>query len=316
MNKILSSTKFVVDNSVDVSIDNDTIKSFCKNKPLIQKSTWFTNASLSLEKLKEKEQIHFIFLVAALGFCFWGSPKWNIKYQEKRYDGFWGLIASLARAIENGHDLVDFVNIIGISREELSFIFAGSGDIPLFEERLQILRDISSVTVNIYSNDFRNLIRDSEIDVLKFQKELIQHYPSFDDSSTYKSEKIVYNKRAQLLIIMLYQLFNGTKFGDFFNMEELTALADYKVPNVLRCRGIIKYSKNLSKIIDNKNIIERDSDYENEIRSNTIWAVELIKDELQKNGVELNSSDIGDYLWLLGKTKYDYPYHRTTTTAY
>lgn len=316
MNRILTSTKYVVDNSADVKINEDAVVEFCKNNSLIGRGSWFQDAPFSLDKLKEKEQIHFIFLLASLGFCFWGSPKWSVKYNEKKFDGFWGLIASLARAIENGHDLLDFVEIIGISQNELSFIFAGTGDIPLFEERLEILREVSSISVNIYNNDIRNLIRDSEVDVLKLQNELIQHFPSFDDKSTYKGNTVIYNKRAQLFISMLCQLFNGSKFGTFFNLGELTALADYKLPNELRSLGVLEYSTNLKKIIDNKNIIERDSEYENEIRSNTIWAIEKIKNEFNKNGGRLLSIDINDHIWTLSQGKNENPYHRTSTTAY
>lgn len=316
MNKILSSTKFVVENSSDVSIDHKAIAKFCESKPKIRKESWFQDAPFSVTKLKEKEQIHFMFLFAALGFCFWGNPKWSVKYNDKTFDGAWGLIASLARAIENGHDLLDFVNLIGISANELSFIFAGNGDIPLFEERLEILREVSSVAVNTYSNDIRNLVRDSEIDVFKFQKEIVKHFPSFDDKSVFRGKTVIYNKRAQIFISTLYQMYGGQKFGSFFNIEELTALADYKLPLVLQSLEILKYSPKLQKIIDNKNIIERDSEYENEIRSNTIWALEYIRQEFESQGLKFLTIDINDYIWTLGQKKSKAPYHQTITTAY
>ena len=55
-----------------------------------------------------------------------------------------------------------------------------------------------------------------------------------------------------------------------------------------------------------------------EIRANTIWTVELIKQEVKKRIPAIESIHINDYLWLLGVSipPSEKPYHRTLTTAY
>ncbi len=70
--------------------------------------------------------------------------------------------------------------------------------------------------------------------------------------------------------------------------------------------------------IDAKIEISAGSEEEVEIRANTIWAVELIKEEIRKHGGSITSNQINDYLWIQTQQKNpdDKPYHRTRTTAY
>ena len=70
----------------------------------------------------------------------------------------------------------------------------------------------------------------------------------------------------------------------------------------------------LQVIFDNENQIPKGHKHEVEIRANTIWAVEFIKEQLKK----YDSTHVNDHLWLLGQDKLpgDKPYHRTRTTSY
>ena len=113
-------------------------------------------------------------------------------------------------------------------------------------------------------------------------------------------------------------MFRGKSYGGLKNIDKLTACADYKLPQMLRKFGILSYSLELSKKVDNKREIEQGSKEEVEIRANTIWAVELIKKELEKKIPEINSLHINDYLWLLSQDKSFKckPYHLVRTTFY
>jgi len=55
-----------------------------------------------------------------------------------------------------------------------------------------------------------------------------------------------------------------------------------------------------------------------EIRANTIWAVELIRQELKQIGKELRAFEIDWILWNLGQQREfkASPYHRTVTIYY
>ena len=120
------------------------------------------------------------------------------------------------------------------------------------------------------------------------------------------------------MISDIYQLFNGKDYGNLKNLDKITACADYKLPMVLRKLGILEYSKELSEKVDKKIEIVKNSEEEVEIRANTIWAVEFIKQELKKKNSGINSIHINDHLWLLGQIKSpkDKPYHLTRTIFY
>jgi len=102
------------------------------------------------------------------------------------------------------------------------------------------------------------------------------------------------------------------------NLDKLTAFADYKLPQMLRSFGIIKYSESLANKVDSYVLIEKDSEEEVEIRSATIWAVEFIRQGLRKKYNFITSSHIDSMLWNKSqtRTREEKPYHRTLTTAY
>ena len=98
----------------------------------------------------------------------------------------------------------------------------------------------------------------------------------------------------------------------------MLACADYKIPQVLRHFGILEYSPVLANLVDNKKQILHDDEKEIEIRANMIYSVELIKQKLKQNNIELNSIQIDNALWLLSKNKEykDKPHHLTKTIYY
>ncbi|MBM4402713.1 MAG: hypothetical protein FJ044_05725, partial [Candidatus Cloacimonetes bacterium] len=147
---------------------------------------------------------------------------------------------------------------------------------------------------------------------------ILQSFASFDDTSIFYGKKINFYKRAQLLVSDIYQLFGGEGFGNLKNVDQLTACADYKLPQSLRTLGVISYTKSLAEKVDNKTPIPKDNQEEVEIRANTIWAVELIRQGLEKIGEKVMPIGINDHLWLIGqdKGKHEKPYHRTLTIAY
>lgn len=102
------------------------------------------------------------------------------------------------------------------------------------------------------------------------------------------------------------------------NDDNMIGCADYKIPQVLRHLGILEYSNDLSNLIDKKQILEHDSEMEIEIRANMLYAIELIKEKLHQEGINMNSVQIDNALWLLSKNKKykDKPHHLTKTIYY
>ena len=81
--------------------------------------------------------------------------------------------------------------------------------------------------------------------------------------------------------------------------------------------GLISYAAPLAIRIDNLLELAPGSREEIEIRAATIWAVELLRRELEEQGVSVAPYEIDWFLWNLGQSLADpRPYHRTRTIYY
>ena len=318
INNILKTTKFVVDNSQSVKIDMDRIADFAETFEHGSVHHWLSEAPFNFSHFSDEDKLHFLFVFNALSFCYWGEPKWTIDFEGKSYDGAWGMIMALGRAIQEGYNILDFNFCANLSAEEFNNILRANTEIPLFEERLKVVNEIGRIALEKYNGQIVNLIKEANHDSQKLLNLIIANFPGFEDESVYNGQTIFFNKRAQLLTSDIYQIFNGQGFGELKNIDSITACADYKLPQILRKFGIFNYSAELADKIDQKTELKHNSSEEIEIRANTIWAIEYIKQLVVRKNPKIMSSEINDHLWLATQEKFldDKPYHRTRTTAY
>lgn len=317
-NKILESIKPVIRLSKFVKTKKENIEAFCNNFKPQDIQYGMETYPFDLSDLSEKEKLNFIFIFNSINFCYWGKPKWTVKYNGKQYDGAWAMIACLRKAIENKIPILRAKFLIKIKGKELKKIFKGNVAIPLFEERLKILRENGRILEEKYNGEFANVIQKADKDTLKLLQVLISDFPSFNDFAIYRGKKVFFHKRAQLLISDIYRTFKKKGYGELKNIDQLTAFADYKIPQVLRKLKILEYAKELASKVDNKIPIPARSEEEIEIRANTIWAIEMMRIRLKTKIPTIKSFDIDSYLWLLAQNKSpgDRPYHLTRTIFY
>ena len=60
------------------------------------------------------------------------------------------------------------------------------------------------------------------------------------------SVQVLFYKRAQIFVADVFGAFQGQDLGRFSDIQELTMFADYRVPVVLRLKGILEYSTPLA----------------------------------------------------------------------
>ncbi len=303
MNKILESTKFVVDNSAFVKINKERMAEFSISFEHGRTNHWLSQSPFDFSNLNHDEELSFTFVFNALSFCYWGEPKWKVEHDGKTYDGAWAMVVALRRGIKEGFPLIDFEYCSKISRNDFSKILQRDIEIPLFEERLNILHEIGSVMTKNYQGNLMTFLGKANGNALKLLEMIVSEFPSFYDSSDYKGKEIIFQKRAQLLVSDICQTFKKQGLASK-SVDQLTACADYKLPQIMRRFGIME--------------LPHDSEEEVEIRANTIWAVEFMKEEIKKRNPEITSMGIDDHLWLASQEKFadEKPYHRTRTTAY
>ena len=312
--KILDSIKYVVDNSNYVVINRNNIDNVISLLKESKREPWLNSDYLDLENFSQEQILFYLILCESLNFCYWDSDiKWKIEYNGEWYSGSFGLFYAISKAIKNGYNLLNIEYLENITIEELDEIFKGTTSIPLLKERFEIIKQLVSEYKQI-SNITQSMSANSDIELLN---NIVNHFSNFRDISLYKGREIYFFKRAILLVGDLI-LNNSSISKSVKNDDNMTGCADYKIPQVLRHLGILEYSDDLTTLIDERQEIQHDSEMEVEIRANMLYAIELIKEKLHQNGIDMNSVQIDNALWLLSKNKEfkDKPHHLTRTIYY
>jgi hypothetical protein len=190
--------------------------------------------------------------------------------------------------------------------------------IPLFEQRLQNVHEVGRVLLDRYDGQFANAVEQAEHSAVRLVLLLTQQFPSFHDVASYRGHEVRFFKRAQICVADLNGSFGGKGWGSFTDLDQLTAFADYKVPQVLRHFGILGYSPSLAARIDKQELLTPGSEEEIELRATTIWACELLRREMASiTGSTITAVEVDNRLWHIGQNVLEMkPYHRVRTTYY
>lgn len=321
MKSVINSIQPVIKNSKFVHTNEQVILDFAKN--VTEKDfneSGFGSESALPKTATEEEQIALGFVTSSINICYWGEPKWTVKIDGKSYDGGFGMLFAVKNAIKNGYDLLNPKYLSVLPEKDLAKIFKGNVEIPLFHERLRMLRELGKNTLEKYNGSFKKIVEQASGNATKIVELLVYDFPNvFDDIANYHGHEVKFYKKAQLIPS---HLFNIKKLG-FISVplngyDELTAFADYKVPQLLRKFGILEYVDKLANKVDNKIELISGSDEEIEIRANTIWAVELVTKILKQKFPHTNAAEVDGIFWHKGQKKSpdDKPYHRTRTIWY
>jgi len=268
-----------------------------------------------------EEMVSYLLVVDSLNFCFWpasGKDTWEIEYQSRRLSGYYALAASLKEAIESGIPVTKADYIADLSLDRLKQILGGRGELQLLEHRLAILNELGRLLAGEYGGNAHRLVESAGKSALRLAQLLAEKLPSFQDTSEYLGDKSFFYKRAQIFVADLYGAFDGKEWGSYVDMDKLTAFADYKLPQVLRHLGILRYARSLAQKVDQRIFLEAGSPEEVEIRANTIWAVELIRKELVLLGKAMRAFEVDSILWNMSQDPAikARPHHRTVTIFY
>jgi len=319
MLNVLKTTKVVVDRSRYINISHNKIVSLCQN--ITPQDLQISEINLARYSWPPEKLIQIIFLFNVINFCFWAKKeeeKWTIKVEGKQIDGSVALFRAIEEEVKSNPNFLKGSYLAKLSSSKLKAILKGNVVIPLFSERLKCLQEAGRVLENKFHNSFLGLFEKARNDAIKMVDLLINNFPYFNDVAKINGVKVAFYKRAQLNSKMVNDVLVSRGQKGLRNLDKLTAFADYKIPQILRKMGILEYNEKLAHQIDSFAIIENNSRQEIEIRANTIWGAEFIRQELKKRFNFITASHIDSMLWNLSqkKSKNDKPYHRTLTINY
>lgn len=267
-NEIIESNKYVIENAKFIQINKKEIEKFANQIKDVNTQNWLYNSPYKLLDENIETIITFLLYFEAIDFSFWGSPKWQIETINGKEDGSMALMFAMLRYIRENK------SFDSMTKENFKEYLKGNVEIPLFEERFKIIKNVNKVVNETFSGDFYNAIYNLTNDEELF-KFIIDNFEDFKDIRTYEGKKIYFYKLAQLLTSDILHI-REKKENIKVDYSHLVGCSDYKIPQGLRALNLVKYNEELANIVDNKIEIKENSKYEVEIRATVIYVKDHI----------------------------------------
>ncbi len=190
-----------------------------------------------------------------------------------------------------------------MSAAECCRIFGQNADKPAAFQLMNLfaaaLRDFGDLLQRDFSGSCRELVLGSGNSAAELGNRLLK-MPFYRDIFPYAGREVYLLKRVQITASDLHIAFNGTGYGRFDDIGDLTIFADNLVPHVLMLDGILQYSDRLAGEIAAGLPLAAGSDEEVELRACCVHAVELMRAALARQNIAVSSQGLDYLLWNRG----------------
>lgn len=315
--KVKNSSNHVYNNASNVKINENNLNDFICKLEKLKYPKWSDSHNIDIDIIDIEELILFVLSIDSVNFCFW--PYESINKDEYEYDnlvkGFRDQLSIYSTA--NNVGFYTSKNLINLKIQNLIDLNIFPKYFPLLDERTRSLNELGYFVKYILKDKPSNLLNLANNNCLDIAELLIKEISTFRDESFYKGKQVFLYKRAQIASADLYSSLKEKNIN-LINSDKLTMFPDYRVPQILNELEILEYNKNLKEKINNKEIINANSEQEIEIRLITVYVVELIKKALLNKNINLKSIEIDYMLWNEGEKLRNsiVNHHRTLTIFY
>jgi len=322
---VLDSLRYAIESSRDVHTHYDKI---------VEVASWMAYEELPMPEFAlpfgiaqgdPNVAIDFIMVADSIDTAFTdfsNHVKFQVDYAGQHWSDSDAEFACIKRAVDGGIPFLDGSYLAKITRAELNKVFEGNIEMPMLDEKLEVLHQVGKVLSEKYDGKFHNFVHlcsprlyDKGNGLID---RLVTEFPRFNDVSILDGHEIKFYKLAQLGVWMMYATLHGLGKFRLDDPQKMTAFADYIVPVGLRVMGITSYSKELDHAVETYQLIPRDSRWEIEIRAHCLYATALLTEEINK----LRSPDkqviipqIDARFWTHYHTT-TWPHHLTKTIMY
>jgi len=271
------------------------------------------------------ETMDFVLTVASIDTAFTDFKKhvvFEVEYGGRTWLDSDALFACIKRAMDAGVPILDGAFMARVTRPELERIVAANIELPMLDEKLEILHQVGAVLAAKYGGRFHNFVKSCPARLYDngngLIERLVSEFARFNDVTLYDGHAIKIYKLAQLAIWFLYSSLGKIGKLPIEDMGKMTAFADYIVPVGLRLLGVTRYSAELEAAIRSHQLIPRDSRWEVEIRAHCIYAIALLTEEINKLrpvNRQIIMPQLDARLWTHYHTTW-WPHHLTRTIMY
>ncbi len=318
-NPVLGSCHYVADRARFVSIDGSAIRRLADKLGARRPRVPSWHAPFHYRTRDERRMLEYVLVLDTLNYCFWSrGERWSIRERGSTVNGYRALAICVKRYFQKHADEPTLLpRFAAMTMPQLRSLLLGGRNLLLMPQRLAGLRAVCGVVMRGYDGDVRNFVRSADGDAIRLLHRISAELPTYDDCVRYRGRIVPIYKRAQILVCDIAGALDRRGFGNLRRLDELTAFADYKLPQILRHWGVMKYSPSLARRVDALRPIRHGSAEEVEIRAATVWTVELLRRALARRRVRLASWQLDWWLWYRSQTeRIGQPYHRTLTIFY
>ena len=322
---VLDSVRYAVESSRDVHTNYEKI---------VEVASWMAYEELPMPEFalpfgvgqkNPEEAIDFVMVADSIDTAFTDfvhHEKFQVDYAGQHWSDSEAEFACIKRALDNGVPFLDGNYLARISREELNKVFEGNIEMPMLDEKLEVLHQVGKVLAEKYDGGFHKFVKSCSPKLYDngngLIDRLVQEFPRFNDVSMLDGHEIKFYKLPQLGIWMLYCSLHHSGNFRLDDPQKMTAFADYIVPVALRLHGITSYSDKLEQAIHSHQLIPRDSRWEIELRAHCIYATAVLTEEINKlrpANLQVIIPQIDARFWTHFHTT-TWPHHLTQTIMY
>ncbi|KAI4330251.1 hypothetical protein MLD38_028551 [Melastoma candidum] len=251
--------------------------------------------------------VQYLLVLDALNFCFW--PDDDLDYDH--------LARGLKEALEKDKSAFDADRLQKYTGLQLRSLLKWPRPLPLEDERIRLLHEVGLELEKSFDGKASNLVESCGKSAAELVTLVTRHFPGFRDHSVYRGRQVFLYKRAQIFVADLWGAFKGQGYGEFYDISSITMFADYIVPSVLRQLGVLKYSSALASSIEANRVIASGTEEEVELRACSVYAVEKMKELMNKKwGKQVLSAELDLWLWSCGVQCPSLQHHRTLSIYY
>ena len=322
---VLESVRYAVESSRDVHTHYEKI---------LEVASWMAYEELPMPEFAlpfgvgqgdANEAIDFILVADSIDTAFTdfaSHQKFQVDYAGQHWSDSDAELACIKRAVDNGMPFLDGHYLAKVSRAELDQVFAGNIEMPMLDQKLEVLHQVGGLLAEKYDGRFHNFVRCCSPRVYDngngLVDRLVKEFPRFNDVSMLDGHEIKFYKLAQLGVWMLYATLHASGKFRLDDPQTMTTFADYIVPAALRLHGITSYAEDLENAINSHQLIPRDFRWEVEIRAQCIYATALLTEEINKlrpPELQVIIPQVDARFWTHFHTT-TWPHHLTQTIMY
>ena len=183
--------------------------------------------------------------------------------------------------------MLDGKFLANVTRPELEKIFAGNIEMPMLDEKLEVLHQVGSVLAEKYDGRFHNFIKSCSPLLYDNGNGLVERmakeFPRFNDVSQYDGHEIKFYKLAQLGLWFAWATYpkdGPVRLNDVEKMTHVPRTTSFR--SRCDCWASIAIRRRSSTQSTTYQLIPRNSTQEVEIRAHSIYATALLREEINK----------------------------------